>query len=120
MTTPKRTKGRPDYVDVHVGEQLKARYKLIGMSQDQLAKHVGLTFQQIQKYSTGVNRISAGRLYAFANILEVPVTYFYEGLDDKGRKAEKLSLNQIKALRLLPMASQRAQKAVIALLEEAA
>jgi transcriptional regulator with XRE-family HTH domain len=58
--TPK-TKGKPDDVDVHVGNRLKIRRSLLGLSQEKLADAVGLTFQQVQKYEKGVNRISAGR-----------------------------------------------------------
>lgn len=74
----KKTKGTPDNVDVHVGNRLRVRRSLLGLSQEKLAEAIGLTFQQIQKYERGVNRISAGRLYQFSKILEVPVNYFYD------------------------------------------
>ena len=76
----RKTKGGPDPVDVHVGKRLRVRRSLLGISQEKLAKNIGLTFQQIQKYERGTNRVSAGRLYQFSKILDVPVQYFYEQL----------------------------------------
>lgn len=73
-----KTKGKPDSVDVHVGKRLRVRRSLLGLSQEKLAEAIGLTFQQVQKYERGVNRISAGRLYQFSKILDVPIAYFYE------------------------------------------
>ena len=67
-------------IDVHVGRQIRLRRLLVGMSQDQLASALGLTFQQIQKYEKGVNRVGAGRLFELAGILGVPVNFFYEGI----------------------------------------
>ena len=74
----RKTKGTPDPVDVHVGQRLRVRRSLLGLSQEKLAEAIGLTFQQIQKYERGMNRISAGRLYQFSRILDVPVAYFFE------------------------------------------
>ncbi|MGB4058217.1 MAG: helix-turn-helix transcriptional regulator, partial [Alphaproteobacteria bacterium] len=74
----KKTKGTPDPVDVHVGQRLRVRRSLLGMSQEKLADSIGLTFQQIQKYERGMNRISAGRLFQFSKVLSVPITYFYD------------------------------------------
>ena len=76
----RKTKGTPDNVDVHVGQRLRVRRSLLGMSQEKLAEAVGLTFQQVQKYERGINRISAGRLFQFSKILDVPVAYFYDQL----------------------------------------
>lgn len=78
----RKTKGTPDPIDVHVGNRLRVRRSLLGMSQERLADSIGLTFQQIQKYERGTNRISAGRLYQFSKILEVPISYFYEQFGD--------------------------------------
>lgn len=78
----RQTKGTPQEADKHIGHRLHVRRKLMGVSQDQLAKRVGLTFQQIQKYERGTNRISAGRLFYFSKILGVPITYFYDGFED--------------------------------------
>ena len=65
-------------IDVHVGARLAQRRALLGMSQMTMGKVVGLSFQQIQKYERGSNRISASRLYEFARVLDVPVSYFFE------------------------------------------
>ena len=67
-------------VDAHVGQRLRLRRMALGMSQEQLANRFDITFQQIQKYENGVNRISAGRLYGFAQVLDCPVQYFYGNL----------------------------------------
>ncbi|SPF78302.1 helix-turn-helix domain-containing protein [Pseudoprimorskyibacter insulae] len=68
-------------VDVHVGKRIRHRRWLVGMTQQQLAEHVGIKFQQIQKYETGANRVSASRLWDIADALEVPVSFFFEGLE---------------------------------------
>ena len=67
-------------IDVQVGNRVRIRRMLIGMSQERLGDLLGLTFQQVQKYEKGVNRIGAGRLFEVARILNVPVDFFYEGL----------------------------------------
>lgn len=66
-------------MDLHVGLRVLQRRRELGMSQIRLGKQMGVTFQQIQKYECGQNRIGAGRLYALAQALNVPVTYFFEG-----------------------------------------
>jgi transcriptional regulator with XRE-family HTH domain len=68
-------------VDVQVGNRVRIRRMLIGMSQEKLGELLGLTFQQVQKYEKGVNRIGAGRLYDISRILGVPIDYFYEGIN---------------------------------------
>ena len=73
-----------DDVDRHVGHRIRAQRMLLGMSQSDVADRLDLTFQQIQKYERGVNRIGAGRLSQIADILGVPVTYFYEGAPATG------------------------------------
>ena len=67
-------------IDAQVGNRVRIRRMLIGMSQERLGDMLGLTFQQVQKYEKGVNRIGAGRLFEVARILNVPVDFFYEGL----------------------------------------
>ncbi|HWA03656.1 MAG TPA: helix-turn-helix transcriptional regulator [Rhizomicrobium sp.] len=67
-------------VDAQVGSRVRLRRTLIGMSQERLGELLGLTFQQVQKYEKGVNRIGAGRLFDVARILGVPIDYFYEGV----------------------------------------
>lgn len=70
--------GRPHPVDVHVGSRVRQRRTLLGMSQEKLGDAVGLTFQQIQKYERGTNRIGCSRLYEFSKVLDVPVSYFFD------------------------------------------
>ena len=82
MTTVDAAGRRASPVDVHVGGRIRVRRRLIGLSQEALAQALGLTFQQVQKYERGSNRVSASKLYATAAVLDVPVHYFFEGLDD--------------------------------------
>ncbi|SES25404.1 Transcriptional regulator, contains XRE-family HTH domain [Tranquillimonas rosea] len=70
-------------VDVHVGKRVRHRRWMTGMTQQQLAERVGIKFQQIQKYETGMNRISASRLWDIADALDAPVSFFFEGLDER-------------------------------------
>ncbi|MFN3144017.1 MAG: helix-turn-helix domain-containing protein [Paracoccaceae bacterium] len=70
-------------VDVHVGQRVRQRRWMVGMTQQQLAEKVGIKFQQIQKYETGMNRISASRLWDIAHALEVPISFFFEGLESE-------------------------------------
>ena len=72
----------PNPVDIHVGKRLRQRRTLLGMSQEKLGEMLGLTFQQVQKYERGTNRIGSIRLHKLTNILEVPVGYFFEGYED--------------------------------------
>ena len=72
----------PDPIDVHVGARLRYRRMLIGMSQEALGDSLGLTFQQVQKYEKGQNRIGASRLHRIARELRVPVGFFFEGLPE--------------------------------------
>jgi len=79
----------PHPVDIHVGKRIRHRRWLIGMTQQQLAEAVGIKFQQIQKYETGANRVSASRLWDIADTLGVEVSFFFEGLNaDHERAAE--------------------------------
>jgi transcriptional regulator with XRE-family HTH domain len=68
----------PDPIDIHVGSRLRMRRNLVGLSQEQLGKSLGLTFQQIQKYERGINRMGSSRLFQIAKTLSVPVAYFFE------------------------------------------
>jgi len=74
-------------IDKRIGERVKARRLEIGMSQERLADLLGITFQQVQKYERGVNRIAASRLFAIARALELPVAMFFEGLNGKADRA---------------------------------
>jgi transcriptional regulator with XRE-family HTH domain len=71
---------RANPIDVHVGSRVRLRRMLLGMSQEKLGEHLGLTFQQVQKYEKGINRIGASRLFDLARVLGVPVQFFYEEL----------------------------------------
>lgn len=73
----------PDPVDIHVGSRVRLRRAILGFSQERLAEALGLTFQQVQKYERGVNRVSASRLFHLGQILDVPVNYFFEGFNEK-------------------------------------
>ena len=90
---------RPNPVDLHVGGRVRMRRKLLGVSQEQLADSLGLTFQQVQKYERGANRVSASKLYEIAKTLQVPVSFFFDGLadpmdgsenDEIGQQAERI------------------------------
>lgn len=70
-------------VDIHVGKRLRQRRTMLGLSQEALAKAVGITFQQVQKYEKGANAMSASRLYEFARFMRVPVAHFFEGLEQQ-------------------------------------
>ena len=78
----KENKRAPHPMDIHVGSRVRLRRMMQGMSQDKLGEELGLTFQQIQKYEKGVNRIGASRLYDIARVLEVPVQFFYDDFGD--------------------------------------
>lgn len=70
----------PDPVDVHVGSRVRLRRTLLGMSQEKLGAALGLTFQQIQKYERGTNRIGSSRLYQLSRVLDVPVSFFFDDM----------------------------------------
>ncbi len=74
--------GKPNPVDVHVGSRVRLRRTLLGMSQEKLGEAIGLTFQQVQKYERGANRIGASRLFDLSRVLTVPVSYFFEDMSD--------------------------------------
>ena len=71
---------KPDPIDVHVGSRLRLRRTLLGMSQQKLGRTLSLTFQQIQKYERGANRIGSGRLFRLSQILDIPVSFFYDDM----------------------------------------
>ena len=76
---------------MHVGSRVRLRRTLLGMSQERLGETVNLTFQQIQKYERGANRIGASRLYQLAQVLDVPVGFFYDGIERTGNGAGQVS-----------------------------
>jgi transcriptional regulator with XRE-family HTH domain len=72
----------PNPIDVHVGERIRRRRRALGVSQDRLAEQLGLTFQQVQKYERGANRVSASKLYQIASTLQASVSFFFDGLPE--------------------------------------
>ena len=75
------SKGYPNPIDVHVGQRIRQRRTLLGMSQEKLAEAIGLTFQQVQKYERGANRVGSSRLFDLARVLDVPISYFFEDME---------------------------------------
>jgi transcriptional regulator with XRE-family HTH domain len=71
-------KKQPNPIDIHVGSRVRLRRMMLSMSQEKLGEHLGITFQQIQKYEKGTNRIGASRLQHIARVLSVPVAFFFE------------------------------------------
>ncbi len=93
-------KKKPNPIDVHVGTRIRLRRNMIGMSQEKLGDRLGITFQQIQKYEKGTNRVGASRLQSIASHLEVPVSFFFDdapGLDaaKSGGLSEEASTNYV-------------------------
>ncbi len=84
---PSKKKGRANSIDEHVGVQLRQRRALLGFSQEKLAEKVGITFQQIQKYENGANRVSASRLYEFSKVLDIPVSFFFDNYGSNENRA---------------------------------
>ncbi len=74
--------GRPSPIDVHVGSRIRLRRTLLGLSQERLGDQIGLTFQQVQKYERGANRVGASRLFDLARVLDVAISYFFEDMPD--------------------------------------
>jgi len=79
----------PDPIDIHVGSRVRMRRTLLGMSQEKLGNALGLTFQQIQKYERGANRIGSSRLFKLSQILDVPVNFFFDDMADASGKRSK-------------------------------
>jgi transcriptional regulator with XRE-family HTH domain len=80
----RRSVGRTQDIDRHVGARVRERRIMLGLTQQQLADLIGVTYQQAHKYERGINRVSAGRLFEIAQVLSVPVSYFFDGLDEQG------------------------------------
>ncbi len=77
----RRKADKPNPIDVHVGSRVRLRRTLLGMSQEKLGDAIGLTFQQVQKYERGANRVGASRLFELSRVLDVPVSFFFDELD---------------------------------------
>ena len=85
--------GSPHPVDLHVGRRMRLRRNLLGISQETLAHKLGLTFQQVQKYERGLNRISSSRLFDISKVLNVRVSYFFDEMDEDVSAGSPLSLS---------------------------
>ena len=94
MTTTSEQDRHPNPIDLHVGARIRMRRKLLGISQEKLAEGLGLTFQQVQKYERGANRVSASKLYEIARSLQSSVAYFFEGLADPTEGETSAQTNQ--------------------------
>ncbi|MDH3473391.1 MAG: helix-turn-helix domain-containing protein [Rhodospirillales bacterium] len=102
ITDGGRRLGSPNPIDVHVGSRVRLRRTLLGMSQEKLGEAIGLTFQQVQKYERGSNRIGASRLFDLARVLDVPVGFFFDDMSEdvaarspgqaKGKPAEPVGI----------------------------
>jgi len=104
--------GEYAYVDKHVGDRIRVRRKLLGMNQEKVGEGLGVTFQQVQKYENGANRVSASRLFQISKILNVPVPYFFDNvpvdaasharrLRDDGKAVPADMLTSRKSLKLI-------------------
>lgn len=115
-------------VDAHVGKRIRHRRWMVGMTQQQLADKVGIKFQQIQKYETGMNRVSASRLWDIAETLGVTISFFFEGLSNGGAIAQagadmmtdKEAMELVRSYYLIPEAQRRRLFDLARVLSEAA
>jgi transcriptional regulator with XRE-family HTH domain len=89
MTKPRRGRSTAA-IDDHVGSRIRERRIMLGLTQQQLAEMIGVTYQQAHKYERGINRVSAGRLYEIARVLNAPITYFYDGVGEEAPRAAPL------------------------------
>ena len=81
---PRRRRGGGSHpIDVHVGSRIRLRRTLLGLSQEKLGEMIGLTFQQVQKYERGSNRVGASRMFDLSRVLDVPMAFFFEDMDDR-------------------------------------
>jgi transcriptional regulator with XRE-family HTH domain len=111
--------GRVNAIDRHVGARLRERRVMLGLTQQQLAEIIGVTYQQAHKYERGHNRLSAGRLYTIARALGVPVSWFFEGLEGEGEAGEEVGPSrQLRELAqyFLALPDDRQREAVLNLL----
>jgi transcriptional regulator with XRE-family HTH domain len=119
----------PDETDTSVGEKIRSQRLLRHLSQTELGKKVGITFQQIQKYEKGVNRVGAGRLQRIAEVLDVPVSFFFEGARGRSPEADNINeglefLDTAAAVRVVrafaAIKDQKIRQTIVTLLEELA
>jgi transcriptional regulator with XRE-family HTH domain len=85
--SPRRSTSRTQDIDRHVGARIRERRIMLGLTQQQLADLIGVTYQQAHKYERAINRVSAGRLFEIAHVLSVPVSYFFDGLEQDAERA---------------------------------
>jgi transcriptional regulator with XRE-family HTH domain len=97
------SKGFPNPIDVHVGTRIRLRRTLLGMSQERLAEAIGLTFQQVQKYEKGANRVSSSRLFDLSHILDVQLSYFF---DDMAAGVSEQTPSKLMGMKDLPSFDQ--------------
>ncbi|WP_371171625.1 helix-turn-helix domain-containing protein [Aliiroseovarius sp. 2305UL8-7] len=90
-------------IDRHVGKRIRGRRLLVGMTQQQLAEKSGVSFQQIQKYEMGTNRVSASRLFELAELLQCSVPSFFDGLSDSKAEPQRDLLGETEAMKLVNM-----------------
>src|ERR1700676_1519630 len=116
-TETKRTTSRTQDIDRHVGARIRERRIMLGLTQQQLADLIGVTYQQAHKYERGINRVSAGRLYEISQVLSVPVSYFFDGLQTENIRPvsprERMCLELARNFALIP--NERHQEALSAL-----
>src|ERR1700729_2418528 len=101
----RRKSDRPHPTDVHVGSRVRLRRNMLGLSQEKLGEAIGLTFQQVQKYERGANRIGASRLLELARVLDIPVTFFFDNVDPVRAPAipQGFAVHAIEALEADPL-----------------
>ena len=103
----------PSGIDRIVGQRLRWRRRELRLTQEQLGEQLGLTFQQVQKYEKGVNRVSAGRLYEMARVLDVSISYFYEGIDEILETLPTPQVHDLSTPALLPTFDQETTELII-------
>lgn len=89
--------GTPNPIDRHVGGRIRLRRTMLGLSQEKLAEELGITFQQVQKYEKGMNRVGASRLWDLSQVLGVPVDFFYMDMDESSRKKSPRNISSLEA-----------------------
>jgi transcriptional regulator with XRE-family HTH domain len=87
IASSRRSTGRSQDIDRYVGARIRERRIMLGLTQQQLADLIGVTYQQAHKYERGINRVSAGRLFEVSQVLSVPVSYFFDGLEQETDRA---------------------------------
>ncbi len=112
----------PHPVDIHVGSRVRLRRMMLGLSQEKLGEQLGITFQQIQKYEKGPNRISAARLHAIGKALGAPVEFFFDGIEDGSKgdviAAEVKTLDLALARRIAAVQDGRIKRALLNLIND--